>query len=553
MPHRPRPSHSAARRLALALAVAAGALAPLVRPLSAQRTPRPGGAGTAGVRPAGAPRPEPAPDARQEARGAQRRSSGLPDSLRAVGVSGTVFDSVGNAPLAGAMVQWAGEADRTRTYTATADSLGRYRLPAVRVGRYLVGFFHPAVDALGVELPPVLVDLRADSAATVDLSTPAGSLLLPALCGDNAPQQRPGVNADLAELLRPSRGAGAVLGTVRDADTGQPLGGARIVITWTELQAQSGTVRNVHRRVPVRARPDGGFVACGLPAGVDLVASADAPRRQSGLVELRLSARELARRDFTLGDSATAVVVTLPDTAAARENRLAVPVTVARGSARVSGTVRTADGRPLGGARVSVAGTDVAGTASPNGAFALAGLPAGTYSLEVKAIGYAPTRVAVNLARARPATVAVTVADRLNTLETVVVQADQTRLQKDYTGFLERQKRGMGRYITEEDIAKRSPIQITDVLRTTPGLRVVPNGGFGSTVQGRGNCTPDLYIDGMRILDGTTEIDQLVRPTDVGGIEVYNGGSTVPVQFASAGGGSCGVIAVWTKRGGSRR
>jgi hypothetical protein len=181
------------------------------------------------------------------------------------------------------------------------------------------------------------------------------------------------------------------------------------------------------------------------------------------------------------------VTVTLPDTAAAREGRLAVPVTVARGQARLSGVVRAPGGAPLANARVSVAGTDVAGTTSPNGAFSLAGLPAGTYSLEVRALGYAPTRVAVNLSRTRPAAVAVTVNERLSTLETVVVQADRTRLQKDYTGFAERSKRGgFGRFITEADINRRNPMVLTDVLRTVPGVRVVPNGQFGYTVQGRG-------------------------------------------------------------------
>jgi outer membrane cobalamin receptor len=211
--------------------------------------------------------------------------------------------------------------------------------------------------------------------------------------------------------------------------------------------------------------------------------------------------------------------------------------------------VRTADGRPLGGARVSVVGSDVVGTTSPNGAFALSGLPSGTYSLEVKAIGYAPTRVAVNLARTRTPRVDVAVGERVTQLESVVVQADRTKLERDYTGFQERMKRGMGRFITEEDIARRSAIQLTDALRTVPGLSVVPTGGLGYTVRGRGGCTPDLFLDGMRIMDGTSEIDRLVPPTDVAGIEVYNGAGTTPPQLQAAGGGSCGVVAVWTKRG----
>ena len=50
----------------------------------------------------------------------------------------------------------------------------------------------------------------------------------------------------------------------------------------------------------------------------------------------------------TLGDSASATVVTLPDTAAKKEGRLEIPITVARGKATVNGIVRTKDGRPLG-------------------------------------------------------------------------------------------------------------------------------------------------------------------------------------------------------------
>jgi hypothetical protein len=88
-------------------------------------------------------------------------------------VVGTVYDSLAAAPLARATVQWASPSDPGRTYTTQTDSAGRYRLPAVRLGRYLVGFFHPDVDAIGVELPPIGVELGGDTTARVDLATPA--------------------------------------------------------------------------------------------------------------------------------------------------------------------------------------------------------------------------------------------------------------------------------------------------------------------------------------------------------------------------------------------
>jgi hypothetical protein len=465
---------------------------------------------------------------------------------------GVVYDSLADAPLARATVQFVSESDRSHAYTTETDSLGRYRLSGVLPGRYVAGFLHPDVDALGVELPPALLDIAPDTAAQFDFGVPGSRALLPALCGPNNPAGRTTANETdeaLAALLQP-KAPGALTGSVRDADTGAPLPGAKVVVTWKEVKTQGGALLNASRRVPARVRADGGFVACGLPSDVDLIASAEAPGRHAGLIDVRLSPNRLARRDFVLGDTTTATVVTLPDTAAARSGRLAVPITVARGRARLTGVVRTPDGRPVVGATVIVHGTNVTGTTSANGTFSLTGLPAGTYSAEVRAIGYSPKRVAVNLSSARPTQVAVGLDQKVQQIQGVVVKAEATKLQKDYTGFLDRVKHGQGHYITEEQLAVRQALQFTDVLRMTPGLQVVPNGAMSYAIQGRGGCTPDVWVDGMQIIDGATSLNDLINPNDVSGVEIYNGGSTVPIQFtAGGGGGSCGAVVVWSKRG----
>ncbi|GLC26309.1 hypothetical protein rosag_28220 [Roseisolibacter agri] len=524
----PRSTHPTASRTArrplVALAASLLALAPSLA--LGQAKPRPGTLGGT-ARPTG-PVARPATPARTA-------PPPLPaDSARPLPVGGIVMDSVAGAPLAGATVQLAAEADRTITHTAVSDSTGRWRIPAVKPGRYLAGFFHPTLDALGIEPPVHLVQIMPDTAARLDLGTP-GPLAVRAKVCPQAPSDR-----------------AVLLGSVGDADDGDPIPEAKIVITWSEMRISEEGVRNVKRRLPVRVRPDGGYLVCDLPADVDLVANAEAPKRRGGLIELHLPPRSLTRRDFALGDSTSVITVVLPDTAAAREGRLQQPITVARGNAGLTGTVRTRDGRPLQGARVQLWGSDVMGTTTEAGNFALSGLPAGTYALEVRAIGYAPKRVPVTLAARRTGSVGVVLDERLNTLQSVVVQADRTKLQKDFTGFSERAKRGMGgRFLTEEDLAKRSPIVMTDALRTTPGISVVPNGtGFGYAIQGRGGCAPDVWVDGMRVFDGATDLDQLVRPTDVAGVEIYNGAAAVPAQFMGAGGGGgCGVVAIWTKRG----
>jgi TonB-dependent Receptor Plug Domain len=86
-------------------------------------------------------------------------------------------------------------------------------------------------------------------------------------------------------------------------------------------------------------------------------------------------------------------------------------------------------------------------------------------------------------------------------------------------------------------------------MRTTPGMTVAPNGSFGYVIRGRGGCTPEVFIDGMKVMQGADEIDNLVRPQEVSGVEVYTGSAGVPPQYAGMAGGDCGVVLVWTKRG----
>ena len=76
---------------------------------------------------------------------------GAPAARGQTVVTGTVYDSVTTTPLAGAIVQLAAQDDPKRVLTASADSLGRYRIEGVRPGRYLAGFLHPTLDVLGLD------------------------------------------------------------------------------------------------------------------------------------------------------------------------------------------------------------------------------------------------------------------------------------------------------------------------------------------------------------------------------------------------------------------
>jgi hypothetical protein len=437
----PPPATDRLRRAGAVALLAAGAL--FAVPLAAQRVQRPGGEGTAGVRPGGAPPPSERPT---RATG-RRRAGAAADSMRSLRVAGVVFDSLAGAPLAGATVQWAHESERDRTYTTETDSTGRYALPAVRLGRYMVGFFHPSVDALG----------RRPAAGAGRAGRRLCGAVRPRDAGERrAPsgavrQQRAGA-AHRRRVARRSaspgtgggghhrRGAGRRLGR---AGAGGARGGDvdRAADRGRRVRGDDRAQRAAS--VPARARADGGFVACGLPSGVDLEVSADAPKRQSGLVEVRLEPGRLVRRDFALGDSASVVTVTLPDTAAAREGRLAMrsrwragrpssAAWCARPAARRSPTRASAWPAPTS------SGHDLAQRRRS----CLRASPAGTYSLEVRALGYAPRAWREPLARRGRRRWPSRSTDRINQLESVGGAGRPHEAGEGLHGFTERAKRG---------------------------------------------------------------------------------------------------------------
>ena len=131
----------------------------------------------------------------------------------------------------------------------------------------------------------------------------------------------------------------------------------------------------------------------------------------------------------------------------------------------------------------------------------------------------------------------------------VVVKATGRRSSARLAGFRERaSRRAFGQFIARDDIERRHPVTVADLLRTVPGLEVLPSPrGFGSIVRTTEGCTPQVYLDGVRypLLRGET-IDQIVDPTSLEGIEVYAHATEVPVEFQTPG-STCGAIVLWTR------
>lgn len=442
-----------------------------------------------------------------------------------VAVTGTVYDSIAHAPLAGARVQLVSATDQRRVVNAVTDSTGKFHA-SVTPGRYLAGFFHPAVDLLGIEPPLLVVDVPAAPTAAMSLGIPGPAAIATALCGEGAP----------------SDSSGVLVGQVRDANTESPVAGARVVASWLEIDIGAGGVRQVQRRVPAQTRADGGYAMCGLPND-RVVLSADSGAAKTGLIEVEIPTRGLVRRDLAVAGPAAAVAV------AADSTHGAPKTTVLRGTARLTGTVRRPDGKPMSGARVTVWGSGLSATTGADGRFALSGLPAGTFSAQARAIGYTPTTAPVDLASDRTASVDIHLTEQATTLAPVTVYGKPNRMLHEFDEFMKRKRMGFGRFLTPVDFQNR--YAVTDALRMVPGLQVMPT-GTGDAVYGRGGCTPSVYLNDMQLPAEVTvgasappDIDAWVRPDQIMGIEVYAGLGGIPPQYQSNG---CGLILIWTKR-----
>jgi hypothetical protein len=422
---------------------------------------------------------------------------------------GVVFDSLAGAPLAAATVQIAPAADAARARTVTADSLGRFAFDTVAPGRWLIGFVHPAVHALGLEMPVRALDVGAAPTTAIELALPGGPTLRRVLCGE------------------PRDSTGAIAGVARDAATGEPLADATLTVSWREFQISGGRIRSDIRRVPVRATAGGVFVVCGAPSDAELSLRGEGSGgRASGEVYVRAPARGLLRQDVSLGDSL------------ARASRLAGVVVDARA------------GRPLGEAGVAVLGTSARGVTTGAGAFQLDGLPAGSWTLEARAIGYEPVRVPVVLAAGTEARARVPMPRYAPSLDRVVVMGQGSRRFRGMEGFLRRRERGYaGTFLSQAELEARRTLFASALIADARGLQVVPlANGYGGALRGRGGCRVDVFVDGVLITNGADEFDRVVGPNEMLAAEVYPSGIDTPPEFVPPRGGGCGAVVVWTKR-----
>ncbi len=421
---------------------------------------------------------------------------------------GVVYDSLARMPLAGARVLVQGTA-----LGATTDDGGRFRIDSVPAGQRTLFVEHAALDTVGLSNLTRTVTVLAGRPTVVELALPSLWTMRRAACAGRA--------------IPMVRDSGLVYGVVRDAESGVRLAGARVLVSW--ISARRGQTGVEVERPGVETRTDslGNYYACDIPTDIVFTVQAAAGALVTGQTERLLGARGVARHDLALSRSRTSYVDSV---SGAR-----------RGRAVLAGVVRTEDGNPRPGARVSV--DDAAGEAftDADGRFVLAGLPSGSQMVMARVIGFTAARAQVDLRDGD--TVRTELAMRaVNVLDTIRVTAS-ARTSAELDEIQERARMGVGYRLSEEELRTKSTMRT--VFTGMPSLNIEGPSAFNFRLLGRvpsGYCNVNLYIDGRA---ASTDELQSYRPDLLIAVEYFPRAAEAPLRYQSA--SSCSVMLVWTR------
>lgn len=428
-------------------------------------------------------------------------------------IHGVVYDSLNGGPLAGAEIRIEG----TELSTTTGAD-GQYSLDSIPPGDRRLAILHPLLDTLGIQMVTRPLTFVAGTAPQLDLAVPTAEELAAAVCSR-------------AERYR---GPAALIGFVKDPDTGAPATGARVSLVYYE---------NLLGKKEMRVRDAvadslGHYRICGLPSNMDGKVQVFRGPVSSGEVPATVDNGFLATHSFSIASQVS--ISTVTDTSGRTHK-------VYAGRARVQGKVVSRAGKPIAGARISMDGTLAATTSRSDGEFTLDSLPSGTQSLTVRKLGYSPTYYPVELSAAQPQDVTIAMNDYVPTLAAMRTEVQAIRgLQM--VGYTDRKRMGNGVYLDGSKLHKDAST-FTQMLRGVPGIRIVPAGdGMHYSIvptRGQSGCV-NIYLDGtfwQQMQPG--DIDSFVQPSEVAALEIY-AGNTAPAEFIPPGRDGCATIVAWT-------
>ena len=442
-------------------------------------------------------------------------------------ISGVALDSIRGGYLRNAVISVRG----TDRHTVT-DSAGRFRIDSVPPGERSLLIRHAILDSIGLSVVTRPQTFLPGKSISMLVSTPAPATVMSAKC--------PSVAAGSARSV--------IIGAVFDAQTEDPSTGAQVTAEWTEIHLRKKSIETVPQRRSALVSTDGTFRLCDLPAdfrsGIKAVRGADTTAATT--IDLS-SGLAIVALHLPRSSSGAEPVRTITD-APSPSLRPADDRTV------VIGRITDVDGRPVNGARVMIEEDHLTAMTDADGTFRIRGARLGTRTMTIRKLGFEPVRTTIDLKSREPFPVNLTLAKFVAVLEDVTINAVRDRA-LDRIGFNSRRHKGTGNFITPEDLARRNPIRVNDILRVVSYLRFtrLPNGtdivsGRPSVVAGGAGGCVRYFVDGTPWVSTDDSPDSFYHPSEIGAVEVYPP-TLVPSEFMrfSRTGELCYVIMLWTK------
>jgi hypothetical protein len=297
-----------------------------------------------------------------------------------------------------------------------------------------------------------------------------------------------------------------------------------VLVEWLELSLAKGDYHTEPHRSTAPVDAQGHYVACGLATEAAVGVKVTMPGYRAIDAQLSVPVGGVARRDFRLADSAAS-----------------------RGTSTLVGRVVHADSSPVAAGRAAIADLALE-VPVRDGSFTMADLPAGTWEVEVLALGYEPQTAIVDVIDQSSTSSTITITKRARLLDAITIIGKPTGDLKIMQDIVARNRTSFGTFFLPGNNALRGALYPLDVMRAARGFSYVSMDSVRARGCGDGATSKRIavYLDGLRFKAGMEQIKNAVPMRELLAIETYPDATSTPLQWRDN--DVCAVIAVWTKR-----
>ncbi len=236
---------------------------------------------------------------------------------------------------------------------------------------------------------------------------------------------------------------------------------------------------------------------------------------------------------------------------AAAPLRAQAPAGVLSGVVRVQGQ----DSTHLPDVAITLTPSHRAARTDSAGSFRFVSLPAGDYLLTARRLGYDALYKTFRVSGNLETSIRISMVPIAQRMATITVSGKKVTYPVRLSEPYQRLQRGVGHFITREQIDSLFPLDVASLLQRVPGVRVKANTiEFARCTElGSNNQKVQVWVDGQRWTNysmgaelsiGAAMAIRDITPSSIQLMEIFSGPSTIPGEYVDD---ACAVILIWRK------